>query len=167
LANFVDPTKDPQYYLDRYYNEPAYKEWFDNNYPGLTIEEAVGLKKASSVSETVKENLENVIPDEVIPEAEAAQTVATPLAGNNSETNEIALLGLSLGGLGILFGAIYGIKRKVDTNSDNIKQNRESIKKKMFSALHWNRPEDVIKNRLAHGEITVKEYSTLKKALEK
>ena len=34
-------------------------------------------------------------------------------------------------------------------------------------ALHWNNPEDVIKNRLAYGEITVKEYSALKKVLEK
>ncbi len=36
----------------------------------------------------------------------------------------------------------------------------------MFGALHWNNPENVIKNRLAHGEITVKEYSTLKRVLK-
>ena len=108
-----------------------------------------------------------MIPDEVIPEAKAIQTVDNPFNGNNSENNEIALLGLTLGGLAILFGAIYGIKRKVDTNSVNISKNRESMKKKMFAALHWNSPEGVIKNRLAHGEITVKEYSDLKKALEK
>jgi len=36
-----------------------------------------------------------------------------------------------------------------------------------MGALHWNNPEDVIKNRLVYGEITVKEYSALKKALEK
>ena len=167
LANFVDPTKDPQHYLDRYYNEPAYKEWFDNNYPGLTIEEAVGLRTTSSITETIEENLENVIPDEVIPEAEASQTISTPLTGNNSETNDMALLGLTLGGLAILFGAIYGVKKRVDTNSENISKNRESIKKKMFGALHWNSPEDVIKNRLAHGEISVKEYSTLKRTLQK
>jgi len=46
LANFVDPTKKPQHYLDRYYNEPTYREWFDNNYPGLTIE---GSTKFASV----------------------------------------------------------------------------------------------------------------------
>ena len=37
----------------------------------------------------------------------------------------------------------------------------------MMGALHWNNPEDVIKNRLAQGKITVKEYSALKKVLEK
>jgi len=167
LANFVDSTKDPQHYLDRYYNEPAYKEWFDNNYPGLTIETAVGLETISNIAETIEDHLENVIPDEVIPQAEAIQTVQSPPNGNSSESNEIVLLGLTLGGLAILFSAIYGIKTKADANSENISKNRESVKKKMFGALHWNNPEDVIKNRLAYGEITVKEYSALKKALEK
>ena len=167
LANFVDPTKNPQHYLDRYYNEPTYREWFDSNYPGLTIEEAVGLESVSSFTETIEANLENVIPDEVIPEAEAIQTVDNPFDGNSSETNEIALLGLTLGGLAILFVAIYVTKRKVDTNYENTSKNRESIKKKMMGAIHWNNPEDVIKNRLAHGEITIIEYSALKKVLEK
>jgi len=167
LANFVDPTKNPQYYLDRYYNESVYKDWFDSNYPGLTIEEAVGLETVSSIAETIEKNLENAVPDELIPQAEAIQTVQTPLNGNNSESNEIALLGLTLGGLAILFGAIYGIKTKVDSNSENISKNRESIKKKVFGVLHWSNPEDVIKNRLAHGEISVKEYSTLKRALQR
>jgi len=167
LANFVDPSKDPQHYLDRYYNELAYKEWFDNYYPGLTIEEAIGLESVSSFTEAIDDDLENVILDEVIPGAEAIQTVDNPFDGNNSENNEMALLGLTLGGLVVLFGAIYGIKRKADTNFENISRNRESMKKKMSGALHWNNPEDVIKNRLAHGEITVKEYSTLKRVLEK
>jgi len=167
LAGFVDPSKDPQYYLDRYYNEPTYKEWFDNNYPGLTIEGAVGLESVSSFTETIEANLENVIPDEVIPEAEAIQTVDNPFDGNSSESNEIALLGLTLGGLAILFGAIYRTRRKVDTNYENTSKNRESIKKKIIGTLHWNNPEDVIKNRLAFGEITVKEYSAIKKVLEK
>ncbi len=166
LASFVDPSKNPQHYLDRYYNEPIYKDWFDSNYPGLTIEEAVGLESVSSFTETIEANLENVIPDEVIPEAEAIQTVDNPFDGNSSESNEIALLSLTLGGLAILFSAIYATKRKVDTNYENTSKNRESIKKKIMSALHWNNPEDIIKNRLVHGEITVKEYSALKKVLE-
>ncbi len=41
------------------------------------------------------------------------------------------------------------------------------MKKKMFVAFNWNNQKDIIKNRLACGEITVKEYSALKKALEK
>ena len=42
---FVDETKDPQSYIDRYNNEESYKEWFDENYPDYTIEEAVGIPK--------------------------------------------------------------------------------------------------------------------------
>ena len=41
--NFVDETKNPQHYIDRYNNEEKYKEWFDDNYPDYTIEEAIGL----------------------------------------------------------------------------------------------------------------------------
>ena len=29
--------------MDRYNNEASYKEWFDENYPDYTIEEAVGV----------------------------------------------------------------------------------------------------------------------------
>jgi len=41
--NFVDDSKDPQSYVDRYNNEASYKEWFDENYSDYTIEEAVGV----------------------------------------------------------------------------------------------------------------------------
>ena len=44
LADFVDPKKGTQHYIDRYNKEKKYKAWFDKNYPNLTIEEAVGLK---------------------------------------------------------------------------------------------------------------------------
>ncbi|MCH7560607.1 MAG: hypothetical protein IIC67_04425 [Thaumarchaeota archaeon] len=45
-APFVDPTKDPQSYVDRYNSEPTYKKWFDENYPEYSsIYEAVGLPK--------------------------------------------------------------------------------------------------------------------------
>ena len=43
IPGFPDPTKDPQSYVDRYNNEPAYKEWFDRNFPDDTIYEIVGL----------------------------------------------------------------------------------------------------------------------------
>jgi len=46
IASFVDQSKDPQHYIDRYNNEPAYKEWFDENYPQYSsIYEAVGLEE--------------------------------------------------------------------------------------------------------------------------
>ena len=41
IPDFPDPEKDLQHYLDRYDNEPKYKEWFDKNFPGQTVREAV------------------------------------------------------------------------------------------------------------------------------
>ena len=54
VLGFVDPNKDPQYYIDRYYNEPNYKEWFDKNYPDYTIEEAVGFESKAKLPEWVR-----------------------------------------------------------------------------------------------------------------
>ena len=46
IASFVDLSKDPQHYVDRYFNEPTYKDWFDENYPQYSsIYEAVGLEE--------------------------------------------------------------------------------------------------------------------------
>ena len=45
-ASFVDTTKDPQSYVDRYNNESTYKEWFDENYSQYSsIYQAVGLEE--------------------------------------------------------------------------------------------------------------------------
>ena len=44
VEGFPDPTKAPSYYLDRYYNEPAYKEWFDSIFSDYTIMEVVGFR---------------------------------------------------------------------------------------------------------------------------
>ena len=33
MASFVDETKDPQSYVDRYANEASCKKWFDDNFP--------------------------------------------------------------------------------------------------------------------------------------
>ena len=41
VPNFPAPGKDLKYYQDRYDNEPSYKEWFDRNFEGQTIREAV------------------------------------------------------------------------------------------------------------------------------
>jgi large subunit ribosomal protein L31e len=54
IASFVDPKKDPQHYINRYNKEKKYKEWFDKNYPKLTIEEAVGLKPSKAKEEKSK-----------------------------------------------------------------------------------------------------------------
>ena len=45
IAPFVDKTKNPQSYVDRYNSDPAYKAWFDNNFSEYeSIYQAVGLK---------------------------------------------------------------------------------------------------------------------------
>ena len=41
IPGFPDPKKDLQHYQDRYDNEPKYKEWFDKNFSGQTVKEAV------------------------------------------------------------------------------------------------------------------------------
>jgi hypothetical protein len=48
--SFVDDSKDPQSYVDRYNNEDVYKAWFDENYPDYTIYEAVGIEKPQIAS---------------------------------------------------------------------------------------------------------------------
>ena len=162
LADFVDPNKDSQHYLDRYYNEPSYKDWFDRNYPDFTIEEAVGMSTNFIITETI----ENIIPEEIIPDVEAISVVIDSLNSDSADSRETALFGLALGGLAVLFIAVYGIKNRVDTNSENLSQNRESIKKKVFGSLFGKDPIDMIKNKLVNGEITNEDYNNLKKALE-
>ena len=55
IASFVDKTKDPQYYVDRYNNEPSYKKWFDENYPQYdSIEQAVGLELTKKIPSWMK-----------------------------------------------------------------------------------------------------------------
>ena len=50
IAPFVDPDVDPQHYVDRYGNEPAYREWFDANYPEYSsIHQAVGLDEPPEI----------------------------------------------------------------------------------------------------------------------
>jgi hypothetical protein len=46
IASFVDETKDPQYYVDRYTNEATYKKWFDDNFSEYdSIYQAVGIEE--------------------------------------------------------------------------------------------------------------------------
>ena len=55
IPDFVDPAQGAQYYLDRYNNEPAYKDWFDTNFPDYTIEEAIELAIPGTFSEETTE----------------------------------------------------------------------------------------------------------------
>jgi titin len=51
IASFVDQSKDPQSYVDRYNNEPSYKKWFDDNYSEYdSIYQAVGLKESMGIA---------------------------------------------------------------------------------------------------------------------
>ena len=56
LLHFIDVEKGAQHYLDRYYQDDIYREWFDENYPDLTIEEAVGMPSDPVIPEWIKNN---------------------------------------------------------------------------------------------------------------
>ena len=43
--DFVDQSKDPSYYVNRYNSESAYKDWFDTSYPDYTIWEGIGISQ--------------------------------------------------------------------------------------------------------------------------
>jgi len=43
IDGFPDPLKTPEYYLDRYYGEEEYRNWFDKQFPKTTIYEILGL----------------------------------------------------------------------------------------------------------------------------
>ena len=161
IADFVDPSKKPEYYLDRYYNEPIYQAWFDKNYPQLTVEEAVGyvIPTKSEI-----ETFQNIEGSKIIPEAEALSTL--PLSPN-SENSDIAQVVLALGGLAVLFGAVYGIKKKVDVNSKHISLNKDIIRRKILSPIINSNPIGIIQTRLAKGEISIEEYEKLKQKLDK
>ena len=55
IASFVDKSKDPQSYIDRYNSEPGYKKWFHENYPQYdSIQQAVGLELTQKIPDWVK-----------------------------------------------------------------------------------------------------------------
>jgi len=90
IAHFVDKSKEPQYYLDRYYNEPIYKSWFDRNYPDLIIEEALGY---STAKKPQVESNRDFVGTEIIPEAQATSVVSSiSQSENNSDIANMALV---------------------------------------------------------------------------
>lgn len=162
IADFVDKNKEPEYYLDRYYNEPVYQSWFDRNYPNLTIEEALGYTTSEKPQ---VESIREFVGTEIIPEAQASSIVASISESENN--SDIAHMGLAVGGMVVLFGAVYGIKKKTDINSKHISLNRDTIRRKIFSPIIDSNPMGIIQARLAKGEITIREYEKLKQKLEK
>ena len=147
--NFIEPAYEPVREPEPAYEpvrepEPAYEP---------VRERITHIERQSTV--------QNLIENEIIPEAEAASEVeSTPT--NNSE---IAQISLAVAGLGILFAAVYGIKRKVDDNSKQISINRGIIKKKLIHPIIRTNPENILQTRLAKGEITINEYELLKAKL--
>ncbi len=47
IPNFPSLDKSPQFYIDRYNNEPSYKSWFDSQFPFNSITDVVGYKLTS------------------------------------------------------------------------------------------------------------------------
>ena len=47
ILGFPSFDKSPQYYIDRYNNEPEYQSWFDSQFPFYTIDEVVGYVPTS------------------------------------------------------------------------------------------------------------------------
>jgi hypothetical protein len=159
-ADFIDISKDPLHYIERYYSEPDYKSWFDKNYPHLTIEEAVGY---TDNIENVKSSVQNIINKEIIPEAQALSIVEPNI--ENPDNSDIAQISLAIAGLAILFGAVYGVKRQVDGNSRQISINKDTIRKRIIRPIIGSNPKEIIQTRLAKGEITLEEYEKLKQKL--
>ena len=153
--SFIDKSKDPHHYIERYYKETAYKEWFDRNYPEMTIEEAVGYVELDATETKITQ----IIQPEIIPTAEASSVVPVPPAKENRHVAEISLVVASLG---ILFGAVYGVKRKVDHNSKQISLNRNILQKKIIRPLIGSDSHEILKTRLAKGQISIQEYEKLK-----
>ena len=58
---------------------------------------------------------------------------------------------LAIGGLGILFGAVYGIKRKVNDNTRQISINKDIIKNKIIKPITRTNPLDILQMRLVKG----------------
>ena len=160
IPDFIDPSKDPTHYIERYYSEPAYKSWFDRNYPNLTIEEAVGH---SDTIVEIKASVQEIIENEIIPEAQASSIVNTKQ--NPSDNSDIAQVSLAIAGLGILFGAVYGVKRQVDSNSRQISLNKDIIMKKIIHPIRGSNPKEILQTRLARGEISIDEYEILERKM--
>ena len=142
IADFVDTAKDPQYYFDRYDNEPSYKLWFERNYPNLTMEEAVGYTEQKITQ--IQPAYDDVRPG-IIPQAEAISV--GPSLANSKDNRDIVQIGLAVVGLTILFGVVYRIKKKVDVNHKGISIHIGIIRKKIITPMVDSNPIENIRTR--------------------
>mgnify|MGYP000551332826 CR=1 FL=1 len=167
--SFMDPDKDPHHYVERYYSEPHYKSWFDRNYPGQSIEDAVGyahgIDDDDDDGNDAKLTVKEIIDVEIIPEAQASSPVAVISSDTASKDFDIAQITLAVAGLGILFGAVYGVKRQADSNTKQIMINKNVIRKKILNPIMGSSPKEILQMRMAKGEITVEEYDLLRSKL--
>ena len=58
VPNFPALDQPPQYYIDRYDNEPSYKIWFDSQFPNYSIHNILGYDDPVSVPDWVRNNAE-------------------------------------------------------------------------------------------------------------
>ena len=61
FRQFMDPNKTSEYYLDRYNEQGDYKNWFDENFPNITIYEALGFATLELESEELPKRISVVI----------------------------------------------------------------------------------------------------------
>jgi len=60
IASFVDESKDPQSYVDRYNNEASYRIWFNDTFPEYdSIYQAVGLEKPLEIPASFVDELKD------------------------------------------------------------------------------------------------------------
>ena len=58
IPNFPSLDKSPQYYIDRYNDEPNYKSWFDSQFPSMSIYNVLGYENPVAVPDWIRANAE-------------------------------------------------------------------------------------------------------------
>ena len=85
VPDFIDPKIGAQYYLDRYNNEQAYKDWFDENFPDYTIEEAIEIAIPDAFS---KPELQSNVPLEEEKKINETDTENTDTENTDTENTD-------------------------------------------------------------------------------
>ena len=71
---------------------------------------------------------------EIIPKAQASSIIESTQQNNNPDIAQMVTCNCRIS---VLFGAVYGVKRKVDDNSKLISINQRDNKKKFHSSNYW------------------------------